>query len=53
VNGDAKANASGTQDYAGGGGGGVGRIRINTRDMTISGSGKQSPAASLGPIGAQ
>lgn len=52
-NGDAKGNASGTQDYAGGGGGGVGRIRINTRDMTVAGSGKQSPSASLGPIAAQ
>lgn len=51
LNGDSVGNASGTQDYAAGGGGGVGRIRINTLDMTIQGTGAQSPPASLGIIG--
>lgn len=43
------AQSAGTE-YAGGGGGAVGRIRINTVDMTVEGNGTQSPAASVGPI---
>jgi hypothetical protein len=50
TNGGTKTNTAGTTDYAGGGGGAVGRIRINTLDMTITGSGAQSPSASLGTI---
>jgi len=44
------ANVAGTKQYAGGGGGAVGRIRINTLDMTVAGSGVSSPTPSLGVI---
>jgi len=44
------ANVAGTKQYAGGGGGAVGRIRINTLDMTVAGTGTFSPAASKGVI---
>lgn len=43
-------NSTGSQ-YGTGGGGAVGRIRINTLDMTISGGGQQSPPATLEVIG--
>lgn len=48
--GTALTNQSGIQDFTGGGGGAVGRVRINTLDMTITGSGEQSPPVSLGAI---
>ena len=44
------ANVAGTKQYAGGGGGAVGRIRVNTLDMTITGNGTFSPPASFGVI---
>jgi len=43
-------NRNATVDRAGGGGGAVGRIRINTLDASITGSGTQSPPASVGAI---
>lgn len=48
--GQTKSNTSGSSDYGAGGGGAVGRIRINTLDMAIMGTGEQSPPASLGAI---
>ena len=43
-------NNAGVKQYAGGGGGAVGRIRVNTLDMTITGGGTFSPPASFGVI---
>ncbi|HEY6036558.1 MAG TPA: hypothetical protein VIV58_19905, partial [Kofleriaceae bacterium] len=50
TDGQSLVNTAGTTQYAGGGGGAVGRIRINTLDMTITGAGAQSPPASFGVI---
>ena len=50
TDGQSLANTVGTKQYAGGGGGGVGRIRINTLDMTVAGTGALSPPASLGVV---
>lgn len=50
TDGQTLSNTAGTTQYAGGGGGAVGRIRINTLDMTVAGTGAQSPAASLGVV---
>lgn len=50
TDGQTLSNTAGTKQYAGGGGGGVGRIRINTLDMTIAGTGATSPPASLGVV---
>lgn len=50
TDGETLSNTAGTKQYAGGGGGAVGRIRINTLDMTVGGAGTMSPPASLGVI---
>jgi len=50
TNGGASTNRTGSIDRAGGGGGAVGRIRINTLDASLAGSGAQSPPASVGLV---
>ena len=50
TDGQSLSNTAGTTQYAGGGGGAVGRIRINTLDMTVAGAGATSPPASLGIV---
>ena len=50
TSGSSTTNRVGSVDRAGGGGGAIGRIRVNTLDMTIAGGGSQSPAASVGRV---
>jgi hypothetical protein len=50
--GDVQNNTTGS-NYGAGGGAAVGRIRINTLDMTVTGGGEQSPPVSTGPVGSR